>query len=107
MEFRVLHVLHFSAWPRCRKQKRRILLLAHFVAMLVRDRRTSSANSAGQCGGIGVRDDCGAVGARDDVGSTGMGLRAGAVIGRGGGGAGIFARISTSAASSLAISRVT
>ena len=46
MEFRVLHVLHFSAWPRCRKQKRRILLLAHFVVSpLVRGRALAGCTS--------------------------------------------------------------
>jgi hypothetical protein len=44
------------------------------------------------------------VGARDDGGGAiGVGLRAGE--GRGGGGTGIFARISSSAACSLVISR--
>src|SRR6516165_11674828 len=57
-------------------------------------------------GGIGA-SDVGGVAAGDDGGAAGVGLRAGAAMGRGGGGAGvIFARISTSAASSLPISRV-
>ena len=52
-------------------------------------------------GGIGA-GDVGGVTAGDDGGAIGVGLRAGAAMGRGGGGAGvIFARISTSAASSL------
>lgn len=54
-------------------------------------------------GGIGVRDDGGAIGARDD-GGAGVGLRAGATDGCAGG-SGIFKSISTTADSSLAISR--
>src|SRR5262249_32856211 len=55
-------------------------------------------------GGIGALDDGGAIGVRDDCSPCG-GLRAGAAMGRGGGGAGIFASISTSAFCSLSISR--
>src|SRR5262245_7231317 len=53
-------------------------------------------------GGVGARDDAGAIGARDDCGPD-DGLRAGVAIGRGGGGAGIFASISTSAVCSFPI----
>jgi hypothetical protein len=53
-------------------------------------------------GGTGARDDGGATGARDDGGETG--LRA-AAAGGCGGGSGIFTSISTTADSSLPISR--
>ena len=79
--------------------------------MLVRESSTGSANDAfgGQvrphycCGGIG-RDDGGAVGDRDEGGGT-VDLCP-AVAGGCGGGSGIFISISTTADSSLAISRV-
>jgi hypothetical protein len=58
-------------------------------------------DGAGHCGGR--KGGC-AVGARDDGGGTGAGLRAGAAGGCGG--SGIFISISTTADSSLAISRV-
>jgi hypothetical protein len=54
-------------------------------------------------GGIGVRADGGAIGARDD-GGTGVGFCA-AAGGGCGGDSGIFKSISTTADSSLAISR--
>src|SRR5215472_6551112 len=71
---------------------------------LLRFRGVGTVYSSG--GGVGASDVGGVIGVDDDGGAVGVGLRAGA--GRGGGGAGvIFARISTSAASSLPISRVT
>src|SRR5262249_29106945 len=70
-------------------------------AMLVHESRTRSP-PLGHCGG---RDDGCVVGTRDDGGGTGAGLRAGAAEGCGGG-SGIFISISTTAESSLAISRV-
>lgn len=80
--------------------------------MLVRESRTGSANDAfgrqvrpHYCGGgIGGRDDGGAVSDRDEGGGT-VDLCPGAAGGCGGG-SGIFISISTTADSSLAISRV-
>ena len=56
------------------------------------------------CGGIGCRDDGGAVGDRDEGGGT-VDLCA-AAAGGCDGGSGIFISISTTADSSLAISRI-
>ena len=57
-------------------------------------------------GGIGVRDDGGAIGVREDGGVVvGVGLRAGAAGGWGGG-SGIFTISSATAVSSLPITRV-